>query len=193
MKKFTLIFLIALAAAGCKSVESQQISDSDIKTENKSVKVETTPKTGIPLEPLTKKQKQRLDESIPPKVREVLDKADEIYIYYNIDKENKGLRGLGYGIVPNAGATVSDAALKKQFLESFYYDASLSEGSMCFTPRHKIAAKYKDKTVEINVCYQCKNFEGEGSFGHFGGGLASEDKSSAIVKEIIAKYGTDLQ
>ena len=63
---------------------------------------------------------------------------------------------------------------------------------MCFTPRHKIVAKYNDETVEIDVCYQCKNFEGKSSVRNFGGGLAYEDKSSAIVNEFIEKYGADL-
>ena len=194
MKNIAFLFLISIAFANCKGIESQQVSNSNVKTKTNSAKVETTPKIETPLEPLTQKQKQKLDERIPPKVREILDKADEIYIYYNIDKKNNGLRGLGYGNVPNAGATVSDASLKKQFLDSFYYDASSNDsGAMCYTPRHKITAKYNGKTVEIDVCYQCKNFKGKSSYGTFGGGLAYEDKSSSIVNEIIEKYGTDIQ
>jgi len=64
---------------------------------------------------------------------------------------------------------------------------------MCFSPRHKITAKCNNKTVELDICYQCKNFRGESSYGHFGGGLAYEDKSSSIINEIIEKYGTNLQ
>lgn len=194
MKNFALIFLITIAFAGCKNAESQQFSDSNIKQETNLAKVITTPKIETPLEPLTEKQKQKLNERIPPKVREILDRADEIYIHYNINKENNGLRGLGYGNVPNAGATLSDVSLKKQFLDNFYYDASSDEsGAMCFTPRHKITAKYNNKTVEIDICYQCKNFKGKSSYGTFGGGLAYEDKSSLIINEVIEKYGTELQ
>ncbi|MDQ6787108.1 MAG: hypothetical protein M3033_09905 [Acidobacteriota bacterium] len=194
MKNVALIFLITIAFANCKSVDSQRVSNSNLKTETNLTKIEITGTPENLLKDLTKKQRQKLDERIPPKVREVLDKADEIYIYYNIDKENNGLRVLGYGSVPNAGATLSDASLKKRFLDSFYYDASSEEGgAMCFSPRHKITAKYNNKTVDIDICYQCKNFKGNSSYGTFGGGLAYEDKSSLIINEIIEKYGTDLQ
>ncbi len=198
MKNIVSFFLIITAFAGCKSVESQQVSNLDIKTESNLAKVQTTPKIETPLEPLTRKQKQKLNEKIPPKVREILEKADEIYIYYNINKKTNGLRGLGQGMgytnIPNAGATISDAALKKRFLDSFYYDATSEDsGMMCFTPRHKIVAKYNDKNVEIDVCYECKNFQGNSSVGNFAGGLAYENKSSAIVNEIVERYGTDLQ
>jgi hypothetical protein len=149
MKNFALIFLVAIAFTNCKSVESQQVSNSNLKTETNSTKVEIAPASENLLKDLTKKQREKLDESLPPKVREILDKAGEIDIYYNIDKETKGLRTLTPYTAPNAGARLSDALLKKQFLESFYYDAALGEGgAMCFSPRHKITAKYNNKIVD---------------------------------------------
>ena len=194
MKNVALIFLITIAFANCKSVESQQVSNSNIKTESNSTKVKIFPTAKNLLENLTRKQKQQLNERIPPKVREILDKADEIYIYYHIYKETKRLGVLMFGSVPNAGATLSDISLKKQFLESFYYDVASNEGgSMCFSPRHKITAKYNNKTVEIDICYQCKNFQGKRSEGTFAGGLADDSKSSLIINKIIEKYGTELQ
>lgn len=198
MKNIALIFLISIAFASCKSFESQQVSDSGIKTESSSIKVEPTATAEKPLADLTKKQKQKLNERIPPKVREILDKASEIYIYYNINKEDNSLRELGYGLgyvnAPNAGATVSDASLKKRFLDNFYYDASSNEsGAMCYIPRHKITAKFNNKIIELDICYQCGNFRGNSSNGDFGGSLAYEKKSAPIMNEIIEKYGTDLQ
>jgi hypothetical protein len=194
MKNFALIFLFAIAFTNCKSVENQQISNSNSRTETNSTKVEIAPPSEHLLKDLTKKQKNKLDESLPPKVREILDKADEIDIYYNIDKETRGFGALLYGTIPNAGARVSDVSLKKQFLESFYYDAALGEGgAMCFTPRHKITAKHNNKTVDLDICYQCGNFKGNSSNGHIGGSMQHETKSAAILSEIIEKYGTDLQ
>ena len=194
MKNLALIALITIAFVGCKSVESQQTSNSNIKSETNSSQVESLPIAKNPPETLTKEQKQRLDQRIPPKVREILDKADEINIYYNIDEDTMELRVLMLETVPNADAKVSDPALKKQLLDSFYDDASSnSNGSMCFSPRHKITAKYKTKTVEMNICYQCKNFEGKSSSGDFGGGLASEGKSSTVVDAIVEKYGAKIK
>ena len=135
MKNFALIFLITMGVANCKSVESQQVSNSDIKTESNLAKTEATPKIETPPELLTKKQKQQLNERIPPKVREILDKADTIYIYYNIDKENKGLKGLGYGSVPNAGATVSNTSLKSSFSTVFITMPLLKIAAQCVLRR----------------------------------------------------------
>jgi len=193
MKNFALIALITIVFTSCKSVESQQISSSNPKTETNLTKVDTTLASENLLKNLTKKQKQQLDERIPPKVREILDKADEINIYYNIDKDTQELEVLRFKTVPNAGARLSDAALKKQLLESFYYDSSSDEsGAMCFSPRHKITAKYNNKTVELDICYQCSNFEGKSSDGKFFGSLAHESKSLLIINEIIEKDGTEL-
>jgi hypothetical protein len=194
MKNFALIFLITIAFVGCKSVESQQVINSNLRTETNSSPVEMLPTVKFSLEDLTKEQKQKLNEKIPPKIREILDKADEINIYYNINEDTMNLRVLMFETVPNAEAKVSDPALKKQVLESFYYDASSnSNGSACFSPRHKLTAKYKTKTVEMVVCYQCSNFQGKSSAGRFGGGLADESKSSPVIAAIIEKYGTKIK
>lgn len=194
MKNIILILLISVAFANCKSVESHQVSDSNVKTELNSVKTEPTPTAKKPLADLTKEQQQKLDEKIPPKIREILDKADEINIYYNIDKETKEPRLLMFKNVPNAVARITDSSLKKEFLESFYYDASSKElGAGCFAPRHRVKAEYMNKSVEMDVCYQCKNFRGKSLYGSFGGGFAYENKSSLIINGIIEKYGVELQ
>ena len=194
MKNFALIFLFALAFANCKSVESQQVPNANSKTETNSTKVEIAATPEDLLKNLTKKQRAKLDEDLPPKDREVFDKADEIDIYYDIDKEAKESRTLTPYNAPNAGARLSDALLKKQFLESFYYDTAVSDGgAMCFSPRHKITAKYNNKIVDIDICYQCGNFQGNGSNGRIAGSIGSETKSAAILSKIIEKYGTDLQ
>ncbi|HVE56872.1 MAG TPA: hypothetical protein VNB22_08585 [Pyrinomonadaceae bacterium] len=147
------------------------------------------------LEGLTEEQKQRLDKRIPPEVREVLDKSDEITISYNVDKDTMQLRVLMSETVPNTQANVSDPSLKKQFLDSFYSDASSnSNGASCFSPRHRVKAKYETKVVEIDICYECGRFRGKSPSGDFGGGLAYQsEKSSAIMDAIIEKYGTKIK
>ncbi len=194
MKNAILIFLITIVFANCKNIESQQNSNSNIERKSNSTRVVVFPPAENLLENLTRKQKLNLNESIPPKVREILDNVDKIYIYYNFDKETKEFRVLMFKTVPNAGAILSDASLKKQFLESFYYDVSSNEGgSMCFSPRHKITASYDNKTVEIDICYECHNFEGKSSEGNFSGSLPNKSKSSLLINKIIEKYGTELQ
>jgi len=66
-------------------------------------------------------------------------------------------------------------------------------GAMCFSPRHKITAKYNNKIVDIDICYQCSNFQGNSSNGRIAGGLQEETKSAPVLAKIIEKYGADLQ
>lgn len=192
MKKIVLIFFAAIIFASCKSVESQQVSNSNTEESNLA-KAEKTPLPETLLPVLSNEQKQNLDERLSPKVRQLLDEAAEINIYYDIDKETKELK-IFWKNAPNSVAKLSDSSLKKRFLDAFYYDASSKElGNACFSPRHRITAKHKNKTVEIDICYQCSNFTGKSSLGRIGGGLSYENKSSSIMNEIIEKYGTDIQ
>ena len=54
-------------------------------------------------------------------------------------------------------------------------------------------ARYKTETVELNICYECDNFRGEGSSEDFGGGLDGQRKSSAVLDAIIKKYGNKIK
>ncbi|HLM01911.1 MAG TPA: hypothetical protein VK400_12725 [Pyrinomonadaceae bacterium] len=194
MKNFALIFLITIAFIGCKSVESQQAVNSNPSSEANTAQAEVIPTVKNSLEDLTEEQKQKLDQRIPPEVREILDKADEISIYYDIDEKTMKLEVFMFKTAPNARAKVSDPSLKKELLESFYQDAaSIYGANACFSPRHRIAAKYKIKTVEMDICYECSNFRGESSAGSFGGALASPGKSSAVIDAIIKKYGKKIK
>jgi hypothetical protein len=193
MKNFALIFLFAISFANCKTVETQKISDANLHTESTLTKAETAPTSQNLLENLTKEQQKRLDKSFPPQAREILNNAEEIEIYVNLDKETKEMNVL-MGIVPNTVAKISDISLKKQFLESFYYDAAWGDGMAgCWKPRHSIKAKYKDKSVAFSICYECARFEGSSPYGKLFGSLKSDGKSSSIVNEIIRKYGAEIQ
>lgn len=192
MKYFALLFIVTVFFIGCESVESQQATNLKLKTESNSSEIIQSSKDR--LEDLTEEQKQKLNYRIPPEVREVLDKAEEFTIFYDIDKDTMQLRVLMNETVPNADANVADPALKKEFLDSFYSDASSnSSGNSCFSPRQRIKAKYKTRVVEIDICYECSNFQGNSSSGAFGGTLGHQSKSSAIMDAIIEKYGKKIK
>ncbi len=194
MRNIALFLLFTASLIGCKSVESQQTPNSNLRTETNSAEVEIIQLSKNQREDLTKEQKQKLDEKIPPKIREILDKANEVTISYNVDKDTMQLKILMFETTPNAEAKVSDPSLKKEFLDSFYSDVSSnSNGMACFSPRHKIKAKYKTKIVEFDICYECDNFRGKSSSGNFGGGLDEKSKSLAIIDAIIEKYGAKIK
>lgn len=196
MKYFAIYLILISFFVGCKNVGSQQATNSNLNAETNSSVVEIVQSSKDQLEDLTPEQKKNLDKRIPPKIREILDKAEEITISYNIDRNTMQLEVLMYKTVPNAAAKVSDPALKKQFLDGFYSDASSNiNGAACFSPRHRVKAQYETKIVEIDICYECSNFQGKSSSGDFGGGLVYEksSKSSAVINAIIEKYGTKIK
>jgi hypothetical protein len=171
MKYFGLFFILATLLIGCESV--QKIDQS---------------------KELTPEQKQLLDKRIPPEIRKILDKAQEITISYNVDKDATQLNVLMSEVVPNAEAKVSNSNVKQEFLESFYADASSnSNGNACFNPRQRLKAEYKNKIVEIDICYECGRFRGKSPSGDFGGALGPQIKSSVIMDAIIKKYGTKIK
>ncbi|MEP7212562.1 MAG: hypothetical protein ABI791_05785 [Acidobacteriota bacterium] len=191
MKRFVLVLIASVFLIGCANLESQRESNSNSKAESDSS--EAVPSSKDQENVLTQEQIHRLDGRIPPNIREILDKAKEITISYNVDKDTMQLEVLLPPTVPNRNVKVSDP-LKKEFLESFYSDASSnSNGNACFGPRHRVNAKFKTETVELDICYECSNFEGKSSSGGFGGGLDSESNSSAILDAIIEKYGKKIK
>jgi ribonuclease HII len=171
MKYFGLFFLLTTFLIGCESI--QKIDQS---------------------KELTSEQKQKLDKRIPPEIREILDKAQEITISYNVDKDSMKLNVLMSETVPNAEAKVSNSNVKQEFLESFYADASSNgNGNACFSPRQRLKAEYKEKIVEVDICYECGRFKGKSPSGDFGGAFGSQIKSSAVMDAIIEKYGTKIK
>ncbi|HMJ07721.1 MAG TPA: hypothetical protein VK468_01870 [Pyrinomonadaceae bacterium] len=190
MKRFAFVFIAAMFLIGCGDLENQRATNSNSEIENNSS--EAILSSNNQVHALTAEQTRRLDQRIPAKIREILDRAEEITISYNVDKNTRLLKVL-VSEVPNSNVNVSDP-LKKQFLESFYSDAaSNSNGSACFSPRHKVSAKYKTETVELNICYECDNFRGKSSSEEFGGGLDAQSKSSAVLDAIIEKYRTKIK
>ncbi len=171
MKYLGLFFILATLFIGCESV--QKIDQS---------------------KELTTEQKQLLDKRIPPEIREILDKVQEITISYNVDKDTTQLNVLMSEVVPNAEANVSNSNVKQEFLEKFYADVSSNgNGNACFNPRQRLKAEYQNKFVEIDICYECGWFRGKSSSGEFRGALGPQIKSSVFMDAIIKKYGTKIK
>lgn len=184
-----IVFLLAVTFffIACQSPENSQQSNSSVEVEKIRVSESSN-------QNLAELQKKKLDSRIPPKIREILDNAKEITISYHVDKKTMQLWVLMFDVKPNAEAKVSDANAKKEFLDSFYQDSSVNyNGAACFSPRHRVKAEYKTKIVEIDICYECGNFRGESSLGDFGGAVSQAGKSSALMNEIIKKYGEKIK
>ena len=188
MKVIVLLFVVTILFIACQSPESQKKSDSSVEVEKIRISENSN-------QDLAELQKKKLDSRIPPKIREILDKADEITISYHVDKKTMQLWVLKFDVKPNSQAKVSNATVKKEFLDSFYQDSSenYNTAAACFSPRHRVKAEYKTKIVEIDICYECYNFRGKSSLGDFGGDISEKVKSSALMNEIIKKYGAKIR
>lgn len=184
MKYFALCFAIITFFTGCGSIQNGEATTSKKLIQDSKIRLENS----------TEEQRRKLDQRIPPEVREVLDNAEEFVIFYNVDKKTMQLNVLMSETAPNANADISNSAVKKEFLDRFYADvATSSNGNACFSPRQRINAKYKTKVVKIDICYECGRFQGESPSGSFGGGLDDQTKSSAVIDAIIEKYGKKIK
>ena len=144
----------------------------------------------IPVRQLNKKQKRELDSTLPPRVREVLEKADVLEIR-GLSSEEKA----GIGWYPDVHAILSTEADRKELLSAFYYDASAGPNpSACFIPRHSLRATYKGKTVEVIICYQCHLFSVQGDFGEIDGGMYLEGSAAhRIFHKIMSEKGEPIK
>lgn len=184
---FTIFCLILLSA--CQQNQSLPIIESSAEKTPEKIQLPQ-----VSLESLTKEQKQSLDESLPPKVREMLDKAEKLEVLVNLDKTTKKQKEI-FSEPGNTIAKITDSSLKKAILDSFYFDTIKSrdgESKACWNPRHRLIAKHQGKTVDILICFECGHYEVSGSFGEISGSLGAI-KSLPLIDEVIEKYGVDVQ
>lgn len=135
--------------------------------------------------------------SLPPKVRDILENADEFEILAEVEnKDGKLVYPVKEEFKPNTKVEISKPELVKELLEDFYTDVSRGESpSDCWFPHHILKAKQGDKTVEIEICFSCSRFVGKSSLGEFSGTFAhgNDPKSEAVFNRIVEKYGVSIQ
>jgi hypothetical protein len=188
MKVFSLLFF-CLILASCSKVEpvlseNTQTNTNNTLSDSKPVQ-ETVPLNSVtPNLSLNFKRKKYLNASLPPQIREILEKAETFEILAdlsNISRE-KGT------LVPDTLVTVKDEKTKKEVLENFYSDASTEDSpAACYEPHHGIRVKYQDKTVEVEICFSCSRFIVKSSFGNFEGTIVRKNRKSEDFFEQIVK------
>lgn len=194
--KRLMILICALFLSSCSKVEtatnSVPINLEKTPTVSPTVQENVSLKPVTPKVALNSKQRKYLNESLPPKVREILEKAETFEILAEVKKENESD---SLSFYPNRIAFITDETEKKEILEAFYYDAS--DGyypSACYIPHHKIRATYQGKNVEIEICFDCSRFNVESPLGNFEGGIVRENrKSEDIFKRIVENKSVELK
>jgi hypothetical protein len=125
--------------------------------------------------PFSADEVRKLDEGLPKKARQILERADELEVFQ--------IAGGGVSAVVRGDA-------KAEVLDAFYEGIIRPEPMAgCFKPHHGLRAKSGGDEVEIQICFTCKNFAGKwGSGEAFGRGMGRISGSPAtIFDRILAK------
>lgn len=172
--KIAFVLLLLLFNGGCSqlAVQSQQGDSVDTKPTPEAA---PTPFT---FPRLSKDNLERLDERLPSRSREILEKTDLIQVFETkICLAGRSLAPIeqnkfqGCDILRRA--EITDPQLRKQLLEGMFYAIGSSGlGAACSSPRHGVRAEYPGKRIEMLICFQCENFRGASNFGNFGGGFS---------------------
>jgi len=196
-KNIVLIFCLFLAS--CAKVETAS-GDHAQANSNKTAAVAPAAAQEILLKPvapgveLNSKQQKYLNESLPPQVREILERAEKFEILAEVRGPNES-DGEGRTFEPNRIVRVADEKEKREVLEAFYFDASREDSpAICYEPRHLIRAVYQGKTAEVEICFSCSRFFVRGDSGEFDGTLVRENrKSEDFFSRLVESKGVELK
>jgi hypothetical protein len=199
MQRFLILIFCCFILANCSKVETTPIENTQTnpdKTASVSSTVETIPllKPVTPNIKLNSKQRKYLNESLPPQVREILEKAEKFEVSAEVyDKDQDDNEWMIFE--PNRMAQITTEKAKKEILEALYFDASRETYlAACYYPRHLIQAIYQGKKINVEVCYTCSLFIVEGDLGHFEGTITRENrKSEEILNKIIKNQSVDFK
>ena len=198
MRKITVL-LFCLVLMSCSKIETAS-SNNFLTNSNNIVSVSPTVEQVNLLKPVTpsvklnSQQQKYFNESLPPQVREVLEKAETFEVLAEIRGKDE-FDGEGRSFEPNRIAKITDENSKKQLLEAFYKDASEEVSpAACYEPHHGIKATYQGKTVEVEICFSCARFEVKSHFGEYFGTIVRDNrKSENILEQIITTKSIELK
>jgi hypothetical protein len=91
-----------------------------------------------------------IDNRIPEEILMVLDNAQEIELYSLDPKDIGKAKELGKTVIKNADVRKKLVAEFKSGVED-----SIGLAALCFNPRHRLKAKYKDKVIDLVICFEC--------------------------------------
>ena len=95
---------------------------------------------------------------------------------------------------PNRIVEIKDDRLKKEILESFYWDAAREDGpASCFEPHHALRAEVEGITIQIEICFTCARFQGTGEFHSLSGTIVRKGrKTERLFESLVAEQGVQL-
>src|SRR6185369_12974651 len=111
------VIVLCLALTGCTKVETAlnntQVNSNKIAVVSPTIENEVFLKPVTPNVKFNAKQQKSLNKSLPPKVREILEKAEKFEILARVKKEGD-FEGEGQIFEPNRIAKITDENEKKE-------------------------------------------------------------------------------
>jgi hypothetical protein len=174
MKYF--VFLIALLFTNCAVNQTPPISENSTQPTSAQSPKAVSSSSSSP---------NNFDKSLPPKVREALENADEFEIWTldeNLEYPSAFIKfHIGsFEISGNKLTKVAKDETRTQLLEGFYDDVKTGGAeAACFKPHHTIIVDYNDQEIAIAICFHCGKFVGNIStkqVGQISGGKTKKEK-----------------
>ena len=181
IKAFLLVSCLAVSLS-CNSLKNTGNGTNSVNSSSEPNPV--TAETG-----LTDEQNRYLSHSLPPPVREILEKSQK----FSLLSGETDYRS-GRVLKPTRIAHLDDDALKQQVLKSFYQDVAVNPNpAACYDPHHGISAEYNGQKVEIDICFTCSRIVVRSPFGQFSGVMTGDGrKSEDLFTKILSERGVDL-
>jgi hypothetical protein len=191
------ILVFCIFAASCAKVETaanENIQINSNKTVSPIVEKQILLKPVKPNIKLNAKQQKYLNKSLPPEIREILEKAERFEVLAEVKgQDNRDDEGMRFE--PNRIVKITDENEKKEVLEALYVDAATDEPpATCYLPHHAIHANHQGKTVEVEICFNCSRFLVKSESGEFEGTLVRENlKSEDLLNRIIESKSIEIK
>jgi hypothetical protein len=141
---------------------------------------------------LTADQEKHLSHSLPPNVREILEKSQKFSL---LAEEGASASETGHNFDPPHIARINDEAMKREVLENLYFDVAVKPVlAACYDPHHGIRAEYNGQKVEIDICFTCVRIVVRSPFGEFSGAMRFDDnRSKALFEKILQDKGVKIE
>ncbi len=176
-----IIFLMAIVFAGCA------VNQKNLMSENSAQPIPTQKAT---VASSSNSLRNDFDKSLPLRVREALENAEEIEIL-SLDENFKG-NSENYEkfyinqfvIFGDKSTKVAKDETRTQLLDTFYEDVKTGgDKAACFTPHHTIKIDYKSEKIAMAICFHCGQFVGVISNRQFGQMLGEEKEKKGLKEE----------
>jgi hypothetical protein len=140
-------------------------------------------------------EKANLDKSVPSRMRDFLETADQFEVFAQLEIQDGKLQpAMGLKLVPNFKAVITAADKRNALLKSLYSEASKAGiPAICYLPSHSIVANKGDQKVTVEICFGCNRFYISGSLGDSEGTFSNNrGKTEKLISDLIAKSGVKI-